>query len=89
MRMAHSNASSPSSADQQSQAPQPVVIRQGGNGLALIIAALIVAAAGVYAVNRLTQEKQQKAPMSVTPEQVQQGLEKLKGIAEKTPLRPN
>lgn len=87
--MAHSNPSTSSSPDQQPLAPQPVVIRQGGNGLALIVAALIVAAAGIYSVNRLTQEKQQKAPMSVTPEQVQQGIEKLKGIAEKSPLQLN
>ena len=30
---------------------QPVVIRQGGNGLVSVIAALILAAAAVYAVN--------------------------------------
>ena len=37
---------------QQEQKPQaPVVIKQGGNGLGTIVAALIIAAAAIYAIN--------------------------------------
>jgi hypothetical protein len=49
--------------DQQTNIPQqPVVIRQGGNGLGSMIAALILAAAAVYAVNVWSTTKKDTSP---------------------------
>ena len=41
---------------------QPVVIRQGGNGLGSVIAALILAAAAVYAINVWSTTKKYTSP---------------------------
>ena len=59
---------------------QPVVIRQGGNGVGVVLAALILAGAAIYAVNTLKNRPEQVKP-GVTPEQIQQGLERVKGVA--------
>ena len=40
-----------SGTNSQQQAPAPVVIRQGGNGLGTVVAALIIAGAAIYAIN--------------------------------------
>ena len=53
---------------------QPVVIKQGGNGFGLVLAALIVAGAAIYAVNVWSTTKKETAP----GKNVQQGIEKLK-----------
>ena len=89
--MAHSDASQPPSSGSEPTPviTQPVVIRQGGHGVALVVAALIVAGAVIYAVNQVTQQRQEKAPMPLTSEQVQQGLERVKGLAEKALQQPN
>ena len=44
--------------DQEQQ--RPVVIQQGGNGIGLVLAALIVGGAIVYAVNIWSNTQQQK-----------------------------
>ena len=49
-------------ADDSNQQQQPVVIRQGGNGIGLVLAALIVAGAAVYAVNVWSTTKKETAP---------------------------
>ena len=38
-------------ADESSNQQQPVVVKQGGNGIGLVLAALIVAGAVVYSIN--------------------------------------
>ena len=49
--------------DQQRTTTQPpVVIRQGGNGLGSVIAALILAAAAVYAINVWSTTKKETSP---------------------------
>ena len=49
--------------DQQTTTTQPpVVIRQGGNGLGSVIAALILAVAAVYAINVWSTTKKEKSP---------------------------
>ena len=57
---------------QKSTTQQPVVIRQGGNGLCSVIAALILAAAAVYAVNLWS-----------TTKNIEQGIEWIKYAAGK------
>ena len=57
-----------------SQQQQPVVIKQGGNGFGLVLAALIVAGAAIYAVNVWSTTKKETAP----GKNVQQGIERLK-----------
>ena len=61
-----------SNTDQQ----QPVVIRQGGNGIALVVAALIIGGSIVYAINIWSNTKEQmiKAPAEV----IQKGVESVK-----------
>ena len=61
-----------SNTDQQ----QPVVIRQGGNGIALVVAALIIGGSIVYAINiwSNTKEHMIKAPA----EALQKGVESVK-----------
>jgi len=61
--------------DQNSQQPQqPIVIKQGGNGLGVIVAALIIAAAAVYAINVWSTTRKETSPGKT----LQQGIEKIK-----------
>ena len=60
--------------DQEQQ--RPVVIQQGGNGLGLVLAALIVGGAIVYAVNIWSNTQQQK--LRVPAEAIQKGVESVK-----------
>ena len=55
---------------------QPVVIKQGGNGIGLVVAALIIGGSIVYAINIWSNTKQQmiKAPA----EAIQKGVESVK-----------
>ena len=66
--------------DQNSQQPQqPIVIKQGGNGIGLVLAALIVAGAVVYAINVWSTTKKETAP----GRNLQQGIERIKDAAGK------
>ena len=60
--------------DTNSTPQQPVVIKQGGNGIGLVLAALIVAGAAIYAVNVWSTTKKETAP----GKNLQQGIERLK-----------
>ena len=62
--------------DPSNQEQRPVVIQQGGNGLGLVLAALIVGGAIVYAVNiwSNTQQQRIKAPA----EAIQKGVDSVK-----------
>ena len=51
-----------SGTNSQQQAPAPVVIRQGGNGLGTVVAALIIAGAAIYAINVWSTTKKETAP---------------------------
>ena len=53
---------------------QPVVIKQGGNGIGVVLAALIVAGAVVYAINVWSTTKKETAP----GRNLQQGIERIK-----------
>ncbi len=64
-------------ADETSNQKQPVVIKQGGNGIGLVLAALIVAGAVVYAINVWSTTKKETAP----GRNLQQGLERIKDAA--------
>ena len=59
-------------APQQNQ--QPIVIKQGGNGFGVIVAALIIAAAAVYAINVWSTTRKETSPGKT----LQQGIEKIK-----------
>jgi hypothetical protein len=61
----------------QQQAPAPVVIRQGGNGLGTVVASLIIAGAAIYAINVWSTTKKETAPGSY----LEQGIERLKEAA--------
>ena len=61
-------------AENPNQQQQPVVIKQGGNGIGLVLAALIVAGAAIYAVNVWSTTRRETAP----GKNLQQGIEKLK-----------
>ena len=58
---------------------QPVVIRQGGNGLGTVIAALIIAAATIYAINVWSTTKKETSPAK----NIEQGIERIKDAAGK------
>ena len=60
--------------DQEQQ--RPVVIQQGGNGIGLVLAALIVGGAIVYAVNIWSNTQQQK--LRLPAEAIQKGVESVK-----------
>ena len=60
--------------DQDQQ--KPVVIQQGGNGVGLVLAALIVGGAIVYSVNVWSNAQQQK--LRVPAEAIQKGVETVK-----------
>ena len=62
--------------DQEQQ--RPVVIQQGGNGIGLVLAALIVGGAIVYAVNIWSTTQQQK--LRVPAEAIQKGVESVKEV---------
>ena len=66
-------------ADETSNPQQPVVIKQGGNGIGLVLAALIVAGAVVYAINVWSTTKKETAP----GRNLQQGFERIKEAAGK------
>ena len=67
-------------ADETSNQKQPVVIKQGGNGIGLVLAALIVAGAVVYAINVWSTTKKETAP----GRNLQQGIERIKEGVGKT-----
>ncbi len=61
-----------------SSEPQaPVIIRQGGNGLGTVLAALIIAGAAIYAINVWSTTKKETAP----GKNLEQGIERLKEAA--------
>ena len=60
--------------DQEQQ--QPVVIQQGGNGVGIVIAALIVGGAIVYAVNIWSNMQQQR--LKAPAEAIQKGVESVR-----------
>ena len=66
--------------DQQTTTTQqPVVIRQGGNGLGTVLAALIIAGAGTYAINVWSTTKKETSPAK----NIEQGIERIKDAAGK------
>ena len=67
-----------SGTNSQQQAPAPVVIRQGGNGLGTVVAALIIAGAAIYAINVWSTTKKETAP----GKNLEQGIERLKNAAD-------
>ena len=66
-----------SGTNSQQQAPAPAVIRQGGNGLGTVVAALIIAGAAIYAINVWSTTKKETAP----GKNLEQGIERLKEAA--------
>ncbi|AII45391.1 hypothetical protein KR49_02795 [Synechococcus sp. KORDI-49] len=66
-------------ADESSNQQQPVVVKQGGNGIGLVLAALIVAGAVVYAINVWSTTKKETAP----GKNLQQGIERIKEGVDK------
>ena len=58
---------------------KPVVIRQGGNGFGLIIAALIIAGTVIYSINVWSTTRKETAPGV----KLQEGVEKLRDAAQK------
>ena len=58
---------------------QPVLIRQGGNGLGTLLAALIIAGAGTYAINVWSTTKKETSPAK----NIEQGIERIKDAAGK------
>ena len=67
-------------ADVSSNQQQPVVVKQGGNGISLVLAALIVAGAVIYAINVWSTTKKETAP----GRNLQQGIERIKEGVGKT-----
>ena len=55
---------------------RPVVIQQGGNGVGIVIAALIVGGAIVYAVNIWSNMQQQR--LKAPAEAIQKGVESVR-----------
>ena len=66
--------------DESSNQQQPVVVKQGGNGIGLVLAALIVAGAVVYSINVWSTTKKHTAP----GKNLQQGIERIKEGVDKT-----
>ena len=58
---------------------QPGLIRQGGNGLGTVLAALIIAGAGIYAINIWSTTKKETSPAK----NIEQGIERIKDAAGK------
>ena len=67
------------SSTNESTTQQPVVIKQGGNGLGLVLAAVIVAGAAIYAVNIWSTTKKETAP----GRNLEKGIERIKEAAGK------
>ena len=67
------------SAQQTNTTQQPVVIRQGGNGLGSVIAELILDAAVVYGINVWSTTKKKTS----AAKSVEQGIERIKDAAGK------
>ena len=67
------------SAAKTTNTQQPAVIRQGGNGLGSVIAAVILAAAAVYAINVWLTTKKETFPSK----NIKQGIERIKDAAGK------
>ena len=67
-------------ADVSSNQQGPVVVKQGGNGISLVLAALIVAGAVIYAINVWSTTKKETAP----GRNLQQGIERIKEGVGKT-----
>ena len=65
--------------EQQSSQP-PVVFKQGGNGLGTIVAALIIAAAAIYAINVWSTTRKETAP----GRNLEKGIERIKDAASKS-----
>jgi hypothetical protein len=66
--------------DQETNTTQkPVVIRQGGQGLGTVIAAVILAAAAVYSINVWSTTKKETSPAK----NLEQGIERIKDAAGK------
>ena len=61
-----------SGTNSQQQAPAPVVIRQGGNGLGTVVAALIIAGAAIYAINVWSTTKKETAPGKSLEQEIKQ-----------------
>ena len=55
------------------------MIRQGGSGLGTVIAAVIIAAAAIYAVNVWSTTKKETSPAK----NIEQGIERIKDAAGK------
>ena len=64
--------------EQQSSQP-PVVIKQGGNGLGTIVAALIIAAVAICAINVWSTTRKETAP----GRNLEKGIERIKDAASK------
>ena len=62
------------------QAQAPIVIKQGGNGLGVVAAAMILVGGAVYVVNVVTAQQRQ-AP-ATTEQLIQDGPYALKGSAQ-------
>ena len=58
---------------------QPVVIRQGGQGLGTVIAAVILAPAAAYTINVWSTTKKETSPAK----NLEQGIERIKDAAGK------
>ena len=56
-----------------------MLIRQGGNGLGTVLAALIIAGAGTYAINVWSTTKKATSPAK----NIEQGIERIKDDAGK------
>ena len=56
-----------------------MVIKQGGNGLGTIVAALIIAAAAIYAINVWSTTRKETAP----GRNLEEGIERIKDAASK------
>ena len=63
----------------QPNSQQPVVIKQGGNGLGLVLAAVIVAGAAIYAINVWSTTRKETAP----GRNLEKGIERIKDAASK------
>ena len=64
--------------DQQPQVQQqPVIVRQGSGGLATVVAALLIAASVIYAINVWSTTKKETAP----GRNLERGIERLKETA--------
>ena len=62
------------------QAQAPIVIKQGGNGLGVVLAAMILVGGAVYVVNVMTAQQRQ-APASAE-QLIQDSANTLKGSAQ-------